>query len=424
MRYTFGIIFSPLWLGLCRAASNPFVPIPPSQDPFYRPPCGFQNAAPGTVLRSRVATNLTSIIANSSAAYNILYRTTDARGQPSWAVTTLLEPTAISEQSPKKLVSYQIAYDTPSFDWSPSYGLYNIFSEPNSLGLPTDSAFISEMLGRGWHVTVPDYEGPLASFMLGLQSGHAVLDALRASLGAEITGSCEVQTAIWGYSGGGIATAWAAELQPQYAPDLKISGAAVGAPPTNFTFLFDNLNKSLLEFLLPSALIGIVSQFPDAHDAFVAALKKDGPFNETRLYEATTRNQLDNLVAFANQNLYDYLTTEESPLEIPPIQEIVSTQTVLGTYDTPKLPYFVYAAFDDHVVGMAPVEAVVSKYCYSGANILFQQNTVGGHFAEEINGAPRALDFIKEVFGGTFLPATGCKTENVTVAIDTAPDPL
>ena len=64
--------------------------LPPSQDPFYTEPYGYENAAPGAVLRVRSAQGLAKVVVNCTAAYQILYRTTDSNYQPSWAVTTLL----------------------------------------------------------------------------------------------------------------------------------------------------------------------------------------------------------------------------------------------------------------------------------------------------------------------------------------------
>ena len=67
--------------------------LPPSSDPFYSAPQGYEASEPGTVLHIRYAPgNVTTVVANSSAAYNILYRTTDSNYKPLWAVTTVLVP--------------------------------------------------------------------------------------------------------------------------------------------------------------------------------------------------------------------------------------------------------------------------------------------------------------------------------------------
>jgi hypothetical protein len=89
-------------------------PPPPSKDPFYRAPPNFEAADPGAILRVRSAPSLAAIVPNCSAAYAILYRTTDSTYAPSWAVTTLFAPLAPAN-SPS-LLSYQIpcSYPTPT----------------------------------------------------------------------------------------------------------------------------------------------------------------------------------------------------------------------------------------------------------------------------------------------------------------------
>lgn len=83
------------------------ISLPPLEDPFYTAPKGFEDASPGEILRVRIAPgNLTTLVTNSSQAYHILFRTTDSRYQPSWAVTTLFAPQSDSGSS-DALLSYQ-----------------------------------------------------------------------------------------------------------------------------------------------------------------------------------------------------------------------------------------------------------------------------------------------------------------------------
>ena len=97
--------------------------LPPSKDPFYTAPHGYEFASPGTVLRVRNApANLTGV-GNCSAAYNIVYRTTDSQYKPAWAVTTLFIPLSKSKNPSNgqaSLLSYQIPYDSANVDYSPS----------------------------------------------------------------------------------------------------------------------------------------------------------------------------------------------------------------------------------------------------------------------------------------------------------------
>lgn len=114
---------------------------PPSQDPWYTAPSGFELKVPGTVLRIRAAPgNLTTISSNCSASYNVLYRTTDSQYKPTWAVTTVFVPT-----NPKPaLLSYQFPYDSADVNASPSYAMYS--------GVGVD---VNASLSKGWFVTVP-----------------------------------------------------------------------------------------------------------------------------------------------------------------------------------------------------------------------------------------------------------------------------
>lgn len=182
---------------------------------------------------------LTHALEQCSAAYQLLYRTTGSQNNATFAVTTVLVP---SSKPANALLSYQIPYDSAYINSSPSYTLYS--------GVYQD---IRAALGKGYFVTVPDYEGPLASFTAGHMSGHATLDAVRATLdAADLYGlPGDPLCAMWGYSGGALATEWAAELQPMYAPDLSFAGAAMGGLTPNVTSVLLSVNKEVTAGLAP-----------------------------------------------------------------------------------------------------------------------------------------------------------------------------
>src|SRR4030081_551821 len=68
-------------------------PLVPGDDPFYQPPPGFEDAEPGTVLRSRdVQLAFLGLIPQRFHATQLLYRTTDMNNGPLTTVTTVLAP--------------------------------------------------------------------------------------------------------------------------------------------------------------------------------------------------------------------------------------------------------------------------------------------------------------------------------------------
>ena len=96
----------------------------------------------------------------------------------------------------------------------------------------------------------------------------------------------------------------------------------------------------------------------------------------------------------------------------------------MGYHGVPQLPLFVYKAIADEVSPVEETDAIVKKYCAVGANILYQRNTVGGHYVEDINGDARALEWLSSVLGGTYGTTSlsqGCTIQNVTLNVTSSP---
>jgi hypothetical protein len=213
--------------------------------------------------------NLSAITSNCSASYYILYRTTDSNYRPAWAVTTLFIPKTLNSSDYTSLLSYQIPYDAVSIDGGPSYLL-------SAGGFPD----IGVALGQGWVVSAPDFEGSYAAFGLGITAGYAVLDSIRAvksfapspftkqQLG--VAKDSNVHTALWGYSGGSLASLWALELYASYAPNLHLNGAAVGGIVANVTSTLEEISGTFAAGLMPSLLLGITALDTSARAELVA----------------------------------------------------------------------------------------------------------------------------------------------------------
>lgn len=403
-----------------RALTSLSTPLPPSRDPFYTAPENYSSATPGTVLRARAAPgNLTSVIGNCTSAYNILYRTTDSRYNASWAVTTLFVPLPNTTRNASKgraLLSYQIPYDSVDVDASPSYSLYR-------------DAFpdIPSALGRGWYVSVPDYEGPLASFAASVQAGHATLDSVRAVLSSGHLGHSapdNTRYAMWGYSGGGLASEWAAELQVQYAPELTFSGAALGGLPPNATSVLNAINGELYAGLIPVVLLGATNQYPEAYDYLVSQLNPTGKYNRTTFLSVKNMSAVEGDAFFANQDIWNYFVDGKAVLEAPVLQKVMYSNDYMGYHGVPQMPLFVYKAIADELSPVGDTDALVAKYCAVGANILYQRNTVGGHLAEDYNGDASAFEWLSSVLDGTYstlYPSQGCTVQNVTLNMTSSP---
>ncbi|HEY1442172.1 MAG TPA: lipase family protein, partial [Mycobacterium sp.] len=205
-------------------------PLLPADDPFCQPPSGFQHAEPGTVLRSReVELAFLGLIPQPIKATQLLYRTTDLNGRPEVTVTTVIVPAGLDEGQTCPLLSYQCAIDAVSSRCFPSYALRRRAKALGSIA-QLELFLITAAVAEGWAVSVPDHEGLGGAWGAPYEPGYRVLDGIRAVLNSDRIGlSPSAPVGLWGYSGGGLASAWAAEMCGEYAPELDIVGAVLGS---------------------------------------------------------------------------------------------------------------------------------------------------------------------------------------------------
>lgn len=166
--------------------------------------------------------------------YQVLYRTNGVLDSiPLVTVTTIFVP---GNTDHSKLLSYALAEDADNIDCAPSYN----FQEGNNStdSILNDVVQIELYLLKGFIVSSPDYEGPNATFAAGKLLGHGILDGLRAT--TEFLSLKNPNIGMVGYSGGAIATGWAAALAPTYASELRIVGVATGGTPANFITSISN----------------------------------------------------------------------------------------------------------------------------------------------------------------------------------------
>jgi hypothetical protein len=230
--------------------SDPAAYLPSSLgDPWFDPPAGYENLVPGTVLARRDVA-----VTPEASSVQLLFRSTDSKNRPIAAATTVLTPTAPwTGGGDRPVIAYNEATDSLGNTCAPSYTL------PRGNNKEIDQVRI--LLGRGYTVVMTDYQGPRQAYSAGLVSGHTVLDGLRASRTAGV--SADAPIGITGYSGGAIASGWAAQLAPEYAPELNIAGVAFGGPPTDYKILQTSLNGQIGSGLFTAATIGLSREYPE-----------------------------------------------------------------------------------------------------------------------------------------------------------------
>ena len=188
----------------------------PKDDPFYKYD-GPLEMDPGTVLRTRRTTYHIGGYPTPLKATQLLYRSTDQTGKPTVNVTSVIPPLIKPDKT--KVLSYQSAYDSLNQSDEPSYGISGGNPNLSRLVAEVELAVYGQFLADGYTVIVPDIEGQRADFAAGPEYGMNTLYSIRAAFSKESTLDLpdDAKVAMLGYSGGAIATEWAAELAPTYA---------------------------------------------------------------------------------------------------------------------------------------------------------------------------------------------------------------
>src|SRR6266566_4233753 len=238
-----------------RAGHGPRACTGPAGDAFYVPPSPLPSGPHGTIIRCRpVASPVTG-----ATAWQVLYLSSTVTGAATAVSGTVLVPTA-AYQGTRPVVAYAAGTQGWGDQCAPSKEM--------AVGSFDEQFAVNNLLSKGWAVAVTDYPGLGTpgdeTYNVGIPEGYAVLDSLRAALHLPAAGlSAAAPLGIEGYSQGGGAADWAAQLQPSYAPGLHLSGVAGGGTPANLQAVAANINGTAWTAFLLGTAIGFNAAYPD-----------------------------------------------------------------------------------------------------------------------------------------------------------------
>ena len=377
-------------VGIGAASAGPSGLVEPNDDPFYRPPAGFEASAPGTVFATRPV-NVNGLgLPVPADSTQFLVRSSDAKGAPTAVVGTLMIPKMPYAGGTRPLVSYQPATDSLGDQCNPSYKL--------RAGTEAELPLMMQALQHGWAVVVTDYEGPQNAFTAARMAGHGVLDGIRAALALPGTGLAGVQTPVglWGYSGGGLATSWAAELAPGYAPELNLAGVASGGTPADFQAAVRQIDGSIASGLVLLASTGLTRAYPE-----MLALLNDAGRDMVRRIGDMCIGEAVSTFPFRHLNEF---TTSKDPLAEPVAKEVLELNH-LGRL-TPKAPVFLYHSVNDELIPFASAQALQADWCRAGGHVTLYPDVASEHSSLAVTGAPLAVGYLASRFAGVDVPAT------------------
>jgi pimeloyl-ACP methyl ester carboxylesterase len=369
----------------------------PADDPFYDPPAGFQHAAPGTVLRSRdVELAFLGLIPQKFTATQLLYRTTDMNGRPEATVTTVIVPAERAPEAVTPVVSYQCAIDAVTSRCFPSYALRRWSLAPGAIA-QFEFFLVAAVLAEGWAVSVPDHEGLSGAWGTPYEPGYRILDGLRAAVNSERLGLSEsAPMGLWGYSGGGLASAWAAEVHGEYAPELNVVGAVLGSPVADLGHAFRRLNGSFYSGLPAMVVAALSHVYPDLDRIIQEHATDTGKAMLLRVENMTTAHAVLRLIGMDMRKLVDRPLNEI--LDMPEVKQVFDS-IKLGTA-VPTPPVLIVQAVHDRIVSIDDIDELTETYRSGGASVTYHRDMFSEHMLLHPMSAPMALRWLTDRFNG------------------------
>ncbi|MEC3915249.1 lipase family protein [Nocardia sp. CDC160] len=377
------------------AAAQPLLPTP-DPDPFYAAPADLAAHQPGDVLAVRAQPALSSF-PNVDVTL-IKFRSTDSEGKPIAATTTVLSPHDRRPDAP--LLSLQQIINGLGSQCAVSRVLYT--TDPNLM--VREAPAWNVLLQRGWSMALPDHLGPRFAYGAAKLGGQITLDGIRA---VQHVADLKVEhspVALAGYSGGGMATAWAAALAPTYAPELHLAGAAMGGVPMNLVSMLETLglNRHPVFGLALAAGLGLEREYPDRFP-ITDQLNASGLAMRDKLLNSCTN---DILAAGAGVGALDIAKT--TVMTDDPVARSVVEENSLQLYSgVPNMPVFEWHSPID---GLVPVDAIVDtihRYCAAGTRVWSEQEPVPDHLTAAVLGLPSVLNWLDARMRGEEAP-TNC----------------
>lgn len=365
----------------------------PARPAFYEPPASIPST-PGTVIRTEQATRLLDPLNVNASFYDskrVMYSSRDRAGRPIAVTGVVIVPKArwITPGKIRPLITYAPGTQGAADRCAPSRTLAE--------GVQYEMLFISGLLTRGYAIAMPDYQGlgtpGSHTYMIREAQAHAVLDMARAA--RTLPGlSSSTPVGLQGYSQGGGAVAAAAELAPQYAPELPLKGVIAGAVPADLAAVGKAIDGTMWAGFLAYSAIGMAA----AYDISPSELMN--PAGVEKLKVAETQCVTDRSpFAFTRSATH---TTDGKPLTDAftrsPLKEIVAENRIGNR--KPEIPALVVHSLFDDVIPYSVGRQLAKDWCAKGGNVFLSTSAVISHLGGSIPNSALSYAFWDSRFAG------------------------
>ena len=362
----------------------------PQPGPFYHAdPATLEAAANGRVINTRDVTMPAFL---GYPVTEIAYRSTDSRDRPLLATATVIRPHHARPDGP--VLSYQHYLNALGQRCAPTETLVNPTLETVQ---DTAMAFLRVRLDQGWTVIIPDHLGPKVAYPGGKLSARIVLDGMRAVRDTPRFNSRNSRFGALGYSGGGIASAWAANMHDDYAPDVNLVGVAQGGIPTDMTTMARMIgNWPHPAFGLAfAAAVGMAREYPEQ----IRLEEKLTPDGWALLHQMRGRCTATLLTLGAFRSVPMVLKGGDLMAE-KGLMDAFAENSVRLSPDVPRVPVFMWHSGTDPLVPFWDAEDTAKRYCREGAPLTWEPGLAPEHLLGAVEKLPAAMNWLQQRFDG------------------------
>lgn len=304
-----------------------------------------------------------------AAAWRVMYRTSDLRGESVTATATLVVPDGAAPAGGRTTLAWAHPTTGTARECAPSLG-FDPFTGIEGL---------RELLDRGYAVVATDYVGMGTagpnSYLVGATAGRSVLDSVRAATGIPEAAASE-DVVLWGHSQGGQAVLFAAELAEDYAPELRIRAVAAAAPAADLTALLDahldDVSGATIGSYAFQAYAGV---YEDRGADLAAVLTPEAQRIVPRVNELCLLANLDEIHSIAKPAVGRFFSAR--PSEVEPWATLLAENSAGGVAF--EAPLFVAQGSHDRLVLPEDTRAFVERQRGLGMDVVYHEVEVADH---------------------------------------------
>ena len=275
------------------------------------------------------------------------------------------------------------------------------------------------LVDAGYRVIVTDYVGlgtpGTHTYLNRVDQGHAVIDAARyAAHDGE-------KVAFWGYSQGGGASAAAAELVADYAPELNVVAAFVGAPPADPLAVLEQSRGPLISPVAGFAAVSYSSTYPDFRQALYAELNEEG----VATLDALSKACILDATRIAPKPFNAYTKRGVNLAELAhdnPVLRARLDQNKLGRVPT-TVPTLVLTNPDDDLVPAPQAVQLARDYCALGSPVEYRSVGIPGTRSMPLTSSLSSTTPFTNFAGAGHALPIALETANVISWLDARFDP-